>query len=258
MDDYQLLHSYASRRGEDAFRTLTERYLGLVYSAARRQTGNTQAAEDVTQAVFLTLARKAAMISRKTILAGWLLRTTRYTAAKSQTESPAAAIVLQPTLGQLLLRVVDSQTAAPVTNARLTLVSSGAPSQRTTNTFITDAHGATLISYSPAATKPWSYQIEVFRDGYVPKYVSWSEYQQDRIDEIPAEYTARLDPAVTIGGLVVDGQDAPVTGVRIVFSVSGPTASRSRERLTMMGYYHTEVTGSDGRWSCRHVPPPSG
>src|SRR6266511_3068051 len=84
MDDYELLQSYASRRAEDAVRSLTERYINLVYSAALRQTGSTEAAKDVSQAVFLTLARKAGTISRGTVLAGWLLRTTRYAAANAR------------------------------------------------------------------------------------------------------------------------------------------------------------------------------
>jgi RNA polymerase sigma factor (sigma-70 family) len=442
MDDYELLQGYAARGDEDAFRTLTDRYLRLVYSAAVRQTGNASLAEDVTQAVFLTLARKARAISPKVILPGWLLRTTRYAAANarrleqrrqqyeeqamnaqlqttetdaawqriaplldeavdvlpakdrdavvlrffegmslravaerlgvsedgaqkrvsraverlrvffeghgravsagalmaaiagnatqaapanvamaasqiataigqatittlarirlqilairagsialligvamlpilrlgkpptnvapmaqafSEPESPpfrnepavSTAITPQTDLPVLLLRVEDSQTGAPVANARLTLVSSDASSSRTTNIFRTDAKGVGVIRYSPDPVRYWSHRIEIFRDGYVPKFVSWSEYQQDGIDEIPAEYTARVDPAVKIGGAVLDEQGAPVPGARVVFSVSGPTQSRSRERLTMMGSYHTEVTGADGSWSCSHVP----
>src|SRR3989442_14635191 len=84
MDDFELLQSYASRKTEDAFRSLTARYVNLVYSSAVRQTGNHEAAKDVTQAVFLTLASKAGTMSRKKVLAGWLLRTTRYAAANAR------------------------------------------------------------------------------------------------------------------------------------------------------------------------------
>lgn len=457
MDDFELLQSYASRKAEDAFRSLTERYVNIVYSAAVRQTGNAEAAKDVTQAVFLTLARKAGGISRNTVLAGWLLRTTRYAAANARRleqrrqhyehqamQSPlsgvdatwqriaplldealddlaekdrdavvlrffeqmplkrvaqklgvsedgaqkrvsraldklrmflarrgrtvtvgamasaltancvqaapaaimasvgaavvgtgaltgsiaaavthatlraiaqarlrlvavragsaaillgvAALVVLQPdvlstrntpaaatpavvapvtkastrlverafaddaatitplpNLAELLLRVVDAQTARPVENALLELVSTEG-SQRTTNAFRTDVSGAARIAYSPLAGRSWSHRIEIFRDGYVPKYLSWSEYQQDQIDEIPADYTVRLDPAVAIGGLVLDERDVPVPAARVMFSVSGPIPHRARERLTMMGDYHSEVTGKDGRWTCSHVP----
>src|SRR5207248_2396755 len=97
---------------------------------------------------------------------------------------------------------------------------------------------------------------EIFRDGYVPKYLSWSESQQDDIGEIPPEYTVKIDQAVMIGGVVKDDKDAPIPDARVVFSVSGASAgaSHSRERLTMMGNYHIEVTDADGRWSCNHVP----
>ncbi len=84
MDDFDLLQAYASRRDEGAFAALTERYLNLVYSAAARLTSDAQTAEDLTQAVFLMLARKADSISRKTILPGWLLRTTRFAAANAR------------------------------------------------------------------------------------------------------------------------------------------------------------------------------
>jgi RNA polymerase sigma factor (sigma-70 family) len=462
MDDFELLQAYASQRNEDAFGALTGRYIDLVYSAAVRQTGSPQTAEDVTQAVFLTLARKAGSISRHAVLSGWLLRTTRFAAANARrleqrrqhheqqavqshvcptgneaawqriaplldealeylgekdrdaialrflerkslkqvaeklgvsedgaqkrvtraieklrafftrhgksvsvaaltgtlasssvqaapvalavsisaavtsqgalTGSAVAALakataealaraklqvfavravsmavllglasvpfirIIRPSAESnvsiattpasppitaetqqlpidqaspqlaaaatfppgnfraLLLRVVDAQSGAPVTNARLTLVSATVSPSRVTNIFLTDIQGSSRLSYAAEPLKSWSHQIEIFRDGYVPKFLRWSEYQQDNIDEIPDEYTVKADPAVTIGGVVMDEQDVPIAGMKVVFSVSGPTASRARERLTMMGNYHTEITDVRGRWSCSHVP----
>ena len=149
---------------------------------------------------------------------------------------------------------MDAQSGTPVSHARLTLVSAAPNSSRSTNIFAADANGVGLIFYSPDPLSNWSHRIEVFRDGYVPKFVSWSEYQQDRFEEIPADYTIKADPAVTIGGIVTDEEGNPVPEARIVFSMSGPTQSRSRERLTMMGNYHAEVADANGRWSCNHVP----
>src|SRR5208283_4445305 len=78
MDDWQLLDDYATRKSEEAFRTLVDRYAGMVYHAALRQLGDPHAAEEATQAVFIALAQKAGRISRRTILYGWLFRATRF------------------------------------------------------------------------------------------------------------------------------------------------------------------------------------
>ena len=80
MSDFDLLQEYGRRRSEEAFRTLVGRYANLVFSAALRQTRDPQGAEDVAQAVFIILARKAAALPRSTILCGWLLRTVRFVA----------------------------------------------------------------------------------------------------------------------------------------------------------------------------------
>lgn len=77
-DDWQLLNDYATRNSEEAFRTLVERYAGMVYHAALRQSGNPHVAEEVTQAVFIALAQKAGKIPRQTILYGWLFRAARF------------------------------------------------------------------------------------------------------------------------------------------------------------------------------------
>src|SRR4051812_24884650 len=77
-DDSQLLSEYAEKVSQQAFAELSRRYVNLVYSSALRQMGNAHAAEDVTQAVFIVLSRKAAGLKRDAILSSWLLQTTAY------------------------------------------------------------------------------------------------------------------------------------------------------------------------------------
>src|ERR1043165_4309512 len=81
-DDMALLRDYAANRSELAFRALVDRHLNLVYATALRQLGDNHLAEEVTQAVFIALAQKAASLPHRTVLAGGLFRATRFAAAK--------------------------------------------------------------------------------------------------------------------------------------------------------------------------------
>ena len=80
-DDIELLRQYAGENSEAAFAALVTRHVNLVYSTALRSVGNSHSAEEITQAVFIILARKAKSFSRQTILTGWLHQTARLTAA---------------------------------------------------------------------------------------------------------------------------------------------------------------------------------
>jgi uncharacterized protein (TIGR03435 family) len=81
-NDMDLVREFARDNSEAAFTELVRRHINLVYSVARRCTGNDGDAHDVTQAVFIILARKAAGLREKTLLTGWLYETTRFAAAR--------------------------------------------------------------------------------------------------------------------------------------------------------------------------------
>ncbi|HUB86802.1 MAG TPA: sigma-70 family RNA polymerase sigma factor [Verrucomicrobiae bacterium] len=84
-DDLSLLREYARRNSEEAFAALVTRHVALVYSVALRQVRDPHLAEEITQAVFIILARKAGSLGDKTILPGWLCRTARYAGANALT-----------------------------------------------------------------------------------------------------------------------------------------------------------------------------
>ena len=82
--DIQLLRDYAERGNEVAFREIVTRHTDFVYSSALRQMDSADLAADITQKVFVDLARKAGTVGKQLAaeasLAGWLHRATRYAA----------------------------------------------------------------------------------------------------------------------------------------------------------------------------------
>src|SRR3954471_8232901 len=85
MNDMDLVREYAERNSEEAFSAIVARHINLVYSVALRQARDPHLAQEITQTVFIILARKAAGLSAKTILGGWLCQTARYASAKAIT-----------------------------------------------------------------------------------------------------------------------------------------------------------------------------
>jgi RNA polymerase sigma factor (sigma-70 family) len=79
--DAELLRAYAESRSEAAFGELVRRYVDLVYSAARRMVCDPHLAEDVTQGVFMALAKGAGQLVNRPTLSGWLHRTAQNIAA---------------------------------------------------------------------------------------------------------------------------------------------------------------------------------
>jgi DNA-directed RNA polymerase specialized sigma24 family protein len=83
-DDFELLGRFARARDEPAYAEVVRRHLNLVYSSAVRRACDRHLAEDVTQAVFVILAKKAKSVrSSRAPLSAWLLSTVRYAAANA-------------------------------------------------------------------------------------------------------------------------------------------------------------------------------
>src|SRR3954447_17303009 len=84
MDDLELLRRYVKDGCAKSFAIVMRRHIGWVYSASLRQVGDAALAEDVTQSVFVLLTRRAAELSDKVVLRGWLFNTLRFVAREAR------------------------------------------------------------------------------------------------------------------------------------------------------------------------------
>jgi RNA polymerase sigma factor (sigma-70 family) len=83
--DRELLRRFAGQRDERAFEVLFRRHGPMVLAAGCRVLGNVHDAEDVCQAAFLLLAKKAASLRWGASVAGWLYKTAHHLALKART-----------------------------------------------------------------------------------------------------------------------------------------------------------------------------
>ncbi len=168
--------------------------------------------------------------------------------------SPALA---QPNLGQIRLLLLDTQTKRPLANAQVEVNwSAELPFSASTNQQATDRQGQAVINFDPAAQEPWELLVVIRKAGFVPKFVSWSAARGDLLEDLPATYTTTSERGIVAAGLVTDEKGVPLPNVLVKVEGSRPdvfiVSPVEREGSAIN---HTEVTDSEGRWTCDHLPP---
>jgi len=73
--DQEFLRTFVESGSEAAFQSLVERHINLVFGTALRRLRDAGTAQEITQNVFVALARKAAWLRGEVGLAGWLHKT---------------------------------------------------------------------------------------------------------------------------------------------------------------------------------------
>jgi len=81
--DTKLLREFAVAQDGAIFAEVVRRHIDFVYATALRQVnGDAHLASDITQLVFVDLAKKCSQVAQHPVLAGWLHTSTRYAAAQ--------------------------------------------------------------------------------------------------------------------------------------------------------------------------------
>src|SRR5262249_27283768 len=91
--DRQLLEQYAQQHDDDAFVALVRRHGPLVMGVSSRVLGNSADIEDVFQATFVVLARKAGTLQWHNSVAHWLHAVAYRIACKARSEVARRRIV---------------------------------------------------------------------------------------------------------------------------------------------------------------------
>jgi peroxiredoxin len=155
-------------------------------------------------------------------------------AAPAQTNAPV-----------MRLQVVDAETGQPVPDVRVRAWVRADP---------TDPSGLCLIPLPKPGSENFSYRITLSKDGYVGQYITWSKAQHDKVQDMPANFTAKLEKGVSIGGIVKNGIGEPVPGARVILSGPPPTDIGERVRSVVAPNYHAERTDAEGKWHFDEAP----
>jgi thiol-disulfide isomerase/thioredoxin/uncharacterized GH25 family protein len=156
-------------------------------------------------------------------------------AAQAQTNAPA-----------MHLQVVDAETGQPLPDVKVRAWVRSNP---------TDPSGVSSIPLPKPGSENFSYRITLTKDGYVGQYIAWSKSQNDKVEDMPTNFTAKLEKGVSIGGIVKNENGEPVPGARVILSGPPPEDIGERVRSVVAPAYHAERTDAQGQWNFAEAPP---
>ena len=149
---------------------------------------------------------------------------------------------------KIRLHVLDSETGIGLAGTQIHIAYFGPGGQGEGHETLTDGIGDADIDEPSDPTKNHGPNVFVTAEGHVPKVIGFGP------SPVPAEYTLKLDPAMTAGGIVVDEQRAPAAGVTIW--IEGP--GNKDGQIENIDFQTCPVTNpDDGTWYCGYIPKDS-
>jgi thiol-disulfide isomerase/thioredoxin len=126
--------------------------------------------------------------------------------------------------------------------------------------YVADAEGAVQVELPKTFT---ILRLWAVKKPFVPMFANWEQNELASGKALPAEYTFRLESAVTAGGRVVDEQGKPIAGARVqVMITNSPRPARGDGRASFDTWLATgedaAKTDAQGRWHIDNVPNHAG
>jgi uncharacterized GH25 family protein/thiol-disulfide isomerase/thioredoxin len=120
----------------------------------------------------------------------------------------------------------------------------------------TDAAGAAAVELPKALS---ILRLWAGKKPFVGMFAGWEQNELAGATEVPAEYTFRLESAVTAGGRVVDEEGRPIPGARVQVRLENdpkPPGSDGRARYNtwLAEGSDAATTDTEGRWRIDNVP----
>ena len=127
--------------------------------------------------------------------------------------------------------------------------------------YVCDADGQTDIELpkSVELVRIWARQ-----EGFAPMWTQWWPEQQADGNQIPEEFTFRLQKGTTIGGIIQDADGKSIKGVKVEakLETTGADSNRQKEQHVIRPEFDTwladeetaKTTDAQGRWSIDNVP----
>lgn len=157
----------------------------------------------------------------------------------------AGSTTIQEAKPKLLLRVLASDTGVGLARASVRAAYFGLGGSGEAQDLLADDTGLVAIPHPRDPSKNKGMNVFVAAENHVPKAFKLGEIGA------PDEYTIRLDPAISLGGTVVNAQGLPVP--RVTIRVQGPgNKSDAKENIDFQT--SAVMTDADGRWLCSYIP----
>ncbi|MEZ6051102.1 MAG: carboxypeptidase regulatory-like domain-containing protein [Planctomycetaceae bacterium] len=151
------------------------------------------------------------------------------------------------------LKAIDQATGEVISRAKFEVEQLYEESEKNTRTdYSAEDDGAFVAEFETRT--PDVCVLSCRAEGYTPVHGPMDQSGIERGGEpLPEEVVFHMEKGVTVGGIVLNEDEEPVAGAKVLFSASNYDVAPG-EKLVQTFSKDEFVTDEDGRWSCNYAP----